>query len=398
MAVPVTDSQQNYLGEGRNCVRSSSGIPYVVLVSIDMAGYPIRVFKGNSTTPASFQQMDTQYSPPTSSSSNTAKPSCAIDSTDVIHIVYAYNVGATPMIKYITFNTNTDTFSAEENITGDTGNTLINSRSGCDISIDSNDIPHVVYIGIVSNMGTYYNTLYYTNKVGGSWKTGVEVYGETAKKNVWCPTIAIGKANMPLIGFSIYNSSTNKTWSFAAGNTNNSTSFEIIHFTNSYSVENNEYQSTIVNSADGSVYFGYFASTFYIHRHVHGYDWQTWVQISVNGGFGTLATDGSDLYYFFEDSNSDIAYNKYSGTWGSGSWSGPTVVETGTFRKVMTKHAYWVDNGSNGPLVTSKVPYIRLPLTEIDYVFSDETLTPDIHFNTLILVAPVAFIPRIILI
>ena len=397
MAVPVTNSQYNYLGEGRNCVRSSSGIPYVVLMSTDASYYPIQVFKGDSKTPASFTQMDTQYTPGTTYMSLTVKPSCAIDTNDVIHIVYAVNYSSVPSVMYITFDTKTDTFSAEVNITGDTGGTLINEMSGCDISIDSNDIPHVVYIASVSNMGKYYNTLYYKNRVGGSWKKGVEVYGKTAQKNVWCPTIAIGKATAPLIGFSIYNSSSNKTWSFV-GNMNNATAFEIIHFTNSYSTENNEYRSTIANDADGSVYFGYFANSFYIHKHVHGYDWGTWVQISVSGGYGTLATDGSDLYYFFEDSNSNIAYNKYSGTWGSGSWSGPTVLESGTFGYVMAKHAYCAENGSNGPIVTSISPYSRSPLPEIDYVFKNDTLPYNIQWNTLTLISSSPFVPRIILI
>lgn len=399
MSIPITDSANNYLGDGRNCVRSSSGIPYVVLVSSDSTGYPIRVFKGNSNAPTAFTRMNPEYTPGTYSATFSTKPSCAIDSNDIIHIVYAYNSGAYPAIKYITFNTSTDLFSSEEIIVADSGAELLNSASGCDIAIDSNNKPHVVYIGSVANMGTYYFTAHYTNKISGSWKTGVEVYGKTAQKRVWCPTIAIGRANMPLIGFAIYNTWNNKTWSFAAGNTNDATSFTINHFTNSYGVENNEYQSTIANDAEGNVYFGYYANSFYIHRHVHGMRWGSWDEaIAVTASWGSLLTDGLDVYLLYEDSNNDIAYNKYSGTWGSGTWSGATVLETGTFKSVKSKHAYCVDNGSTGPLVTSITPYAKSPLTEIDYVFQDETLTPDIHWNTLTLNASAPFIPRIIFI
>ena len=68
------------------------------------------------------------------------------------------------------------------------------------------------------------------------------------------------------------------------------------------------------------------------------------------------------------------------------SWANEVGIETGTYNTAKVKWGFWADNDSAGNLVT-KSPYSRRSPLQLDYVFIDETATPDIWFNSISLVS-----------
>ena len=95
----------------------------------------------------------------------------------------------------------------------------------------------------------------------------------------------------------------------------------------------------------------------------------------------TLVANGTDIYVFGEkNSTHDIYYLKNIG--GSG-WTDGGILETGTYNTVKAKWAYWVDYDSGGTNRGAKTGGTNGSRTELDYIFLDETATPDIQWNSL---------------
>lgn len=92
---------------------------------------------------------------------------CAIDSSNIIHIVcYVPNTAHLGVLEivYVTFDTSDDTFGSKEQVF--TMNNDGNSRS-IGIALDANDDPHVFWKDALSNMGTLTTQTFYSNRIEG---------------------------------------------------------------------------------------------------------------------------------------------------------------------------------------------------------------------------------------
>lgn len=339
--VTTADGNTNRINSGtRVNVRTSSGIPYVLVHHA--TANDLRIYKGNSSTPTSFSGQDTSNEP-TVSSTNDGVVAAAIDSSDIIHTITFFNSGKNSTVRYATFDTSSDTWSTSTTIFDVGDDSAVDPFVG--VAIDSNDIPHIVWVDGVANMGTDYDTVYYANRVGGSWNTQVEVRGATASVNANTPSIEIDADNIPFIALGDDAPSTR----VFEGNANNATSF-----TNFTSVTNGSITTSVAVDSSGNHYMVSELSSpsnLRIHKHNYGDAWSTWqtaqtIVSSTTNPNVSLAIDGTDLYVFVEDgSSNDIGYYKSTNYT---SWDSLVTLETGTYNNVKTKWSFWVDNDSGG--------------------------------------------------
>lgn len=365
-AVNITsgNGDVNVIAPGaRVVVRNSSGIPYVVVEN--STDDSIDVWKGNSSTPTSFTEQDTSNNP---SGSIYGSPSAAIDTTGVIHIVYQRDNGKTSTCRYVTFSTSTDTFS---------GDVVIDSNIGADpisiqllltaITVDSNDIPHVVYTRYDSGMGTNYFTISYNNRIGGAWNgSSVEIDG--ASNSIGCkyPDITVNTGDAPVIA---YQDDTNNYLKRAVGNANDATSFTLTTLDTSVSLTPDG--CSVCVTSEGSIW----CATRDGDGSIILYQGTTVRDTGNAGGFVSIAASGSNVYVFYRDSNDDIAYDIWEGS----SFAGSSVLETGTYTYPKGKWASYGNYGSDGTDHGSAGTD-----DEIDYVF---TGSGDIYWNTVTLAA-----------
>jgi len=178
---------------GHATVQTSAGVVYVVSVQ-QFGDNRLGISKKVAGV---FSEQDNANRPVEILNPN---PSIAIDSNDIIHIFWFTFTGAPDSFVYTTFNTSTDTWSG----TIETVRLLTSSISdeGTDIAIDSNDIPHVTFI---DGLGATDKQIMYSNRIGGSFKTPVQVDSTTNNYRppsiiIGIPTNAIG-ADRPIIAY-----------------------------------------------------------------------------------------------------------------------------------------------------------------------------------------------------
>lgn len=334
MAVTVTGANNNsQANSNRVCVRTAAGIPYVIVWNT--SGNDIEIYKGNSATPSSFTEQDTADNP---SAAVYGAVSAAIDSTGIIHIVYMRYITKSDDLIYVTYNTTTDQWGTPATINSDLGaesTSLANLYTS--IAIDSNDIPHVAYVGVEANAGTVGKVIRYENRIGGAWiGTGVEVEGQTSNKDCINPSITIDENNIPCIS---YLNDDDDDLARAVGNANDASSFTLVDL--DASALSGSDTSICVDSA-GVLYVAGVDSD----GTIMVYNETTQRDTGVAGSSPTLVANGTDIYVFYEDANNDIAYNKT--TDGGVNWLGSTVLEAGTFNTPISKWANLVNFGSGG--------------------------------------------------
>ena len=332
------NTDNNYIGNGaRVVVRNSAGTPYVVVENITDSS--IDVWKGNSTTPsgtAPFAEQDAAGASHPDSGGVYGSVSAAIDSSDIIHIVYMEDDGNTSACRYVTFNTSTDTFSGDTDIIADIGAdpgglTILQTS----IAIDSNDIPHVAYTEYIANMGSDWNTVVYNNRIGGAWNSSstlIEGGGSATNKNCSYPSITIDSDNKPQIA---YNDVTGADVRGAIGDANDASSFTLQSIHAGTTANPSENPSIGIDS-NGDTWVAFeqaSGNNISLRQHIKANAWTSW-EVTLNtletGIFPALVIDGTDAYIFYEDpDNDDIVYNKYTG-----SWLGETSLETGTYNTV----------------------------------------------------------------
>ena len=404
-AIAVTSANTNNINNGnRVVVRTSAGIPYVVLV--DATDASIEVWKGDSSTPTSFTEQNTTNNP---DATTYGSMSAAIDSTGIIHIVFMEYISKSDDLEYVTFNTNTDVFAGAATINTDLGGES-SSVGGLytSIAIDSNNIPHVAYVGVEANAGTVGYVVRYENRIGGAWNgTGVEVEGQTANLDCVFPDIAIDSNNIPVIAY--YNDA-NDDYTAAIGNVNDAASFTLFDVSSmAGSSSGVRYPSIAVDSSGNQhVAYQYEAGVndwdIRIRKHNVGDAWSTWqAEENVDTSFASTSPGNSGVslviketkrYIFTEDFDvDDIVYY----TDASGSWVGPTTIETGTFEKVKARWSKFAtfnvaptvalntpNDAATGVSTTPDLVFTGTDTdTKIDYVFVDETASPDVQWNTL---------------
>jgi len=352
-AIAVTSANDNYTTNAdRVCVRTSAEIPYVVVWN--RITNDIEIYKGNSSTPSSFTEQDTANNP---SASVFGCSSAAIDSTGVIHIVYMSYISDSDDLMYVTYATATDQWGTPATINGDLGVESVTLRNlYTSIAIDSNDIPHVAYTGWEASAGTNGFVTRYENRIGGAWiGTGVEVEGQTDNKDCRFPSIAINASDIPVIA---YLNDDDDDLARATGNDNDATSFTLVDL--DASAQSASTTSICVDS-DGTVYVAGVDSD----ATVIVYNDTTQRDTGVVGSHPSLVANGTDIYVFYEDTNNDITYSKSVD--GGANWSpnGTTILQTGTYNTVSTNY--------------------KSSATKLDYVFADETASPDIQWDTLVI-------------
>lgn len=342
MAVQITSSRSGFENSSRPMVRTSTGILY--LAFCNKTDDTVEVWKSSDGT--SWTEQDTGNSPVNNSGDGSVV--CAIDSSDILHIVYNYENGSSPAdydLKYVTFDTEdggaTDDAFNTPAVIGDAG---INCQD-ISIAIDSNDVPHISFIG---NPGgkTNNDTVTYINKVGGSWNTQVEVEGYTASKDCYRTEIAIDKDDIPVI---IYLNDTDDDVGTATGNLNNATSFTLFDVETDGENNISTARASICVDTDGNHWVSWIDNTnqdVHLKSHDYGDAWNTWnttLDKSETAKNTSVVAIGTDIYVFFIDINtSDVIYDMYNG-----SWAGNTTLETGSYEDVTTKWSYNNDNQSS---------------------------------------------------
>ena len=144
----------------RSTVRTTKGVLYSVSAEpTDDDVEMWRAVDGSRT----FVHVDSANDP----TCDTNAVACAIDSADIIHVVY-WDEGTG--LRYNTFDTSDDTWGTPETANSSLGTTA--THPYVSITIDSNDIPHVVWNRDVS--GTAIDAQY-KNRIGGNWVGGAQV-------------------------------------------------------------------------------------------------------------------------------------------------------------------------------------------------------------------------------
>lgn len=366
--VEVTPSSGSQIQGSRVLVRTSAGIPYVI--AYDRLNDGIEMWKGNGTTPTSFAEQDAADSPSATPQINDTAIACYIDSSDVIQVYYIEENGKSSFIGYATFDTSTDQWAVTGSVVNLSAIDII-VGSHISVAVDSNGVPHIAYTSEDSNMGSDFATVFYVNKVGGSWNTPLQVKGAIAEQNCRFPEIAIGADDAPVIVFSNVTSSDIEK---AIPNfpRNNPTSFTISDVDSTAAGGTN--QVSVVVAADGTHWFAGVDSD----NSIIVYEGTTARDTGNTGTDPTLVAVGTDIYVFYEDTaDNDIKYNRWNGT----SWDGEVSLETGTYNNVKTKWAFVLDNDSGGNIVSIYSFNDSTP-TDPDAVWSSDANAFDTNVGT----------------
>lgn len=331
---------------GRQVVRTSGGNLYAVLQ--DGTSGPVEVWKSTDNG-YSWSEMDAADKP-----TGTNAISIAIDSSDVLHIVYQ-NAALPDDIYYTTFATSTDQFAATPEAIY--SNATVANRS-IDIAIDSNDIPHVVFVeASASTFVRYYN------RVGGSWGlTSVETVNAADTK------ITINGSDVPVVS---YINVTDSDLTAAIGNGNDPSSFTLKDVDTDVDITSNQRSTSVGVDSSGNTWIAYVDSDSTVALAKNTGDWDTgWSTITTKTDVGyelSLAVDGTSIYVFYEDDQDDVVYDVYDSS--GASWSGETLLEEhGALQDVKVRWNY-----------LNNVSYATYG---IDYVYSDGM---DVFYNRVVL-------------
>jgi hypothetical protein len=398
-AIQVTAANINGVTNGnRVVVRNSAGIPYVVVENYDNAS--IDVYMGNSATPTSFAEQDFTHNP---DATTFGSVSAAIDSAGIIHIVYAEYISKSSDLEYVQFDTATNLFQNAVPINSDLGeeDTAITNIQTA-IAVDLNNIPHILVSSAFKVGGSTQITVQYNNRINAFWNVSmIEIEGATAGKACDFPSIAIDLDNKPVIS---YTNNTDDDVGTGIGNLNDATSFTLYDVETDCEATSGTDLTSIAVDSSGNHYVAYRdeGDTYiYINKHTYGVAWTTWgtrQTDSKNGINPSLCIRGTDVYIFYEeDTAHDIVYDKYTGTWGSGSWGGEVTLETGTYNSVKANWCKYASFNASPTVVlssptdtqdiTDDTPALVFTGTDtstfVDYVFADQTVSYDIWWNSL---------------
>jgi hypothetical protein len=341
-------------GGGRQIVRTNSGATYSFLNN----GGNCEMWK--STDGISWVQQQSG----TSIACTAQYPvAAAIDNNQDIHVVYPN--AAT--VRYRNYDTATDDWDAGGEATV---HTFTSAATQVSISVDSNNIPHLVAVG--DNSTNY--EVRYLNRIGGSWTRSVQVV--VAAATIPSVDMTIDTNNYPEI---IRVNSSNSLDGYV-GDANDASSFTSNTIDSSVSsTAGQDGASIAVDTLTGNTWVSYIDSdgTVALAKHT-GATWTSnWTNITSKTDIGyqpSIVIAGlSDVYVFYTDDSTDqkIAYDVYHSEADSPSWTGETVLQTPgsgvDFKTVKVKWSFeWNNYGAD----------------RIDYLFSDGT---DVYYNRMLL-------------
>ena len=175
-------------------VRTAGNRLYVGVSNCD--NYPcvlttqtLLMYRADSTgVPTGFTRKDSAHEP-----GGIAQWAVAIDGSDVIHVVFntrSTDGGNVTALKYIPFNTSTDTWGNAEII--DNGISFSEDGGGqgmqsVALALDANGKPHIVYLAGADRR------VYYRNRIGGSWSVASQLDADvtySGNEKAWHPNLA----------------------------------------------------------------------------------------------------------------------------------------------------------------------------------------------------------------
>lgn len=197
-SLPSPTNRQIPSGQGytdvspHQIVRTSANVIYTVTPTC--ADYPdcpnnaIRVHKGNQPgTPTAFLEVDAAHAP----GGGVGQPAVAIDGTNKIHVIWNKRTGS---MRYATFDTTTDLWSAAESLGTSGWTDFGQGEQGTALALDASGTPHAVWstrTGINNRL-----RLKYARRLAGGWETPIDVADVVDCNpasdycNAWHPTLA----------------------------------------------------------------------------------------------------------------------------------------------------------------------------------------------------------------
>lgn len=277
-------------------IRTSENNLYAVVVSANR----VRVYKSIDNAKTWVRQ---SYGTTLLASSTLI--SAAIDGSDNIHIIY---LTSTTVVKYVLFDTSTDTFGTIEQAVN-----VSATVASIAITVDSNGKPHAVATSSAA-------TTNYSNRVRGSWKPAVSV-AAVVGKNI---DIQIDKNNVPIVSYVRAAAAV----AVALGNKNDATSFTAQDVTTSLTVGGG---TTLTIDPFNNVWVGFQGprdGVIYLAKHVSTAAWSTWqspVASAYKGKSLSIAADKNDIYVLYEKNLGGLAYDRYDTL--NGKWLGETTIQ-----------------------------------------------------------------------
>ncbi len=329
-------------GSSRKLVRTSTGNLYTFINDGGSCEIWKSIDNGTNWTQQDFADSIT--------CTNAVGISMAIDGTNVLHLLYGTS---TPTLSYQTFNTTTDQFS------GSPDTLHSGSLSGSfDISVDTNNIPHVVWTFFVASVGN----IRYGNKVSGSWSTiSIESVSGVTFSNL---SLTIDEDNYA--EFSYINDLDSDLTVVAADRNNPSllSHFTLLDVDTTVIATSGVASTSIAIDYSGNTWVAYvddsLSDRIFLVKHNDADAWATW-QTPVDSNFvanrPSITISGSVVYVLF-DTGGAILSQTYDGI----SWTQANVLKSTSKITASVRWAY-NSNYKHGPL---------------DYLYSDGT---DIYYS-----------------
>lgn len=335
MAVEINGAQD--LGAlqytyGRTCVRTSGGGIYVV--GIDSVANPDAIAVWYSVNGAVWAEKDAANRPVEESGAGglIRGVAMAIDSNDLLHI--AFLQWDHVEWSYTTFDTTTDQWNGGAAAVIEEIDVLDSYKveyQRISIAVDSNDVPHVVYVDETTRHGTDYDTIYYNNRIGGGWNLASEEIDGANITQTDCVQVEIDidDNDRPVI---VYLNDTGDTIIAKRGQANDPLGWDT-RTVDATVLSGNTNCPSIATDSDGNVWIAYVDGDNTIDIAKQSVNWtDPWTIVSDgdDGESPSLAIHGTIVYVFYEDNNEDIRYNRWDGA----AWLGETNLETGTMEHV----------------------------------------------------------------
>ncbi len=297
-----------------------------------------------------------------------ARIHAAIDGSNVVHVV---SVAGSFQTRDFAYNTISNVDSSPAWGTWEEAGAFDQTPAspwGCNISIDSNDKPHALYLDVQNYHGTTYSQIIYVEKTGASWSSPENI-SDVPNRSYTSPRITIkasDNAEALYQGQSTtnvyYKTRTSGTWGSETTETYSSTPtlpYGILIITTGGTVY--RYQA-----GDATGPFRILENFTYTGFEHEISDWQ----------FGAILFNDSDRYIIYcQETSEDVALLVNTGS----GWSSLGVLQAGTFDSVIVGWQYNHNNADGNELI---------------YLFSNGST---VYFDTYLLaeVARRVFITRI---
>jgi len=322
MANVTVDSAAIVASGNRVVIRDSNDRVYVFV----NAGGNVRAYKGNVTgEPASFAEQDATGAP---NDTDFAGVAAAIDSAGAVHVAYQFQDstahGGAPNVRYAVFRTSAHVTTQDEWVSIDEEISTLDNGDGAfgysnllGIVVDENDDPHAIWNDEITDMGNDLETVFYDNRIGGSWGGRIEVERAVAESaTLTIGDIMVAEPRPPLTDRPIILVSGLDNSGFTT-NAYHGTALNATVFTQSSdivgaggaSIDFGRGGSWTIDSA-GKITIAFIEDTNFdlmIVEHLASSDWDTWetkviIDSAVDYNTPSVTTNGRSRYIFVEAS------------------------------------------------------------------------------------------------